>query len=258
MITKEKQKEYNRRKCLKNKELIKEKSKLYYEKNKELIKEKSKLYYEKNKEKILDKVRGKRNDYHKEYRLKNYEKEVNRNKLYCDENRDWINEKDRQRYKENTEYYKDKSKKYQKENPQQRKITHKNRLKTDNLYRLSTSIRKSIWCSINKKGYTKKSRTNEILGCDFELFEFYIRLQLEPWMSWNNYGKYNGELNYGWDLDHIIPISSATTEEEVIKLNHYTNFQPLCSKVNRDIKRNFHHNYSLILKVKILNMLNIS
>jgi hypothetical protein len=26
--------------------------------------------------------------------------------------------------------------------------------------------------------------------------------------------------------------------EEVIILNHYSNFQPLCSKINRDIKKN--------------------
>ena len=30
-----------------------------------------------------------------------------------------------------------------------------------------------------------------------------------------------------WSLDHIIPISLAKTEKELIKLNHYTNFQPL-------------------------------
>ena len=47
----------------------------------------------------------------------------------------------------------------------------------------------------------------------------------------------DGSLNYGWDLDHITPISSAKTEEDVIRLNNYTNFQPLCSKVNRDIKK---------------------
>lgn len=57
-------------------------------------------------------------------------------------------------------------------------------------------------------------------------------------MDFNNYGLYNGEFNYGWDLDHIIPISSAKTEDDLIKLNHYTNFQPLCSKINREIKRN--------------------
>jgi hypothetical protein len=38
-------------------------------------------------------------------------------------------------------------------------------------------------------------------------------------MSFENHGK--------WHLDHIVPISSAKTEEEVIALNHHTNFQPL-------------------------------
>ena len=57
-------------------------------------------------------------------------------------------------------------------------------------------------------------------------------------MNWDNYGLYNGELGYGWDIDHIKPISSASTEQEVITLNHYTNLQPLCSKVNRDVKKN--------------------
>lgn len=59
-------------------------------------------------------------------------------------------------------------------------------------------------------------------------------------MNWENYGnpkdgKY--ELNKTWDLDHIIPICSAKTNEDIIRLNHYTNFQPLCSYVNRYIKR---------------------
>lgn len=61
--------------------------------------------------------------------------------------------------------------------------------------------------------------------------------KFEDWMSWDNQGLYNGELNYGWDIDHIIPISTAKNEEDIIRLNHYTNLQPLCSKVNRDIKR---------------------
>ena len=56
-------------------------------------------------------------------------------------------------------------------------------------------------------------------------------------MTWENKGKYNGEVNYGWDIDHIIPVSSGMTEEEVVKLNHFTNLQPLCCKINRDIKR---------------------
>jgi hypothetical protein len=56
-------------------------------------------------------------------------------------------------------------------------------------------------------------------------------------MTWENRGLYNGELNYGWDIDHVIPLSSVETEDEIVNLNHYTNLQPLCSKIYRDIKR---------------------
>lgn len=56
-------------------------------------------------------------------------------------------------------------------------------------------------------------------------------------MNWDNYGLYNGEPKYGWDIDYKIPTSSAITEEDVIKLNHYSNLQPLCSYVNRVVKR---------------------
>jgi len=84
--------------------------------------------------------------------------------------------------------------------------------------------------------YTKKSTTYEILGCTIEEFKLHLESNFESWMNWDNRGLYNGELNYGWDIDHIIPISSATSEEDVIRLNHYTNLQPLCSYVNRYIK----------------------
>ena len=47
-------------------------------------------------------------------------------------------------------------------------------------------------------------------------------------MSWDNYGK--GNNNNTWHIDHIIPISSATSLEEIKKLNHYTNLKPMwCS-----------------------------
>jgi len=106
------------------------------------------------------------------------------------------------------------------------------------LIRLKNNIRTSIYISMKRKGYTKRSNTYKILGINYNEFLSYIESKFEPWMNWNNYGIYTGELNTGWDIDHIIPVSIAKSEEDIVKLNHYLNFQPLCSKINRDIKKN--------------------
>jgi len=114
---------------------------------------------------------------------------------------------------------------------------YRERRKIDLLFALKSSLTRLIRTSINRNGFTKKSKTIEILGCTYQEFKEYLESKFEQWMTWENKGLYNGELEYGWDIDHIVPLSSAKTEDEVIRLNHYTNLQPLCSKVNRDIKR---------------------
>jgi len=116
-------------------------------------------------------------------------------------------------------------------------VSRNNRRKNDILYRLSSNVRTLICNSISRGGYTKKTRSHEILGCTYKQFVQHLETYFEPWMNWDNYGKYNGELNFGWDIDHIEPLSSAKTEEDVIRLNYYTNLKPLCSYTNRYIKR---------------------
>jgi len=38
------------------------------------------------------------------------------------------------------------------------------------------------------------------------------------------------------DIDHIVPVSEAVSEKELIALNHFTNFQLLPSFYNQHIK----------------------
>ena len=177
-------------------------------------------------------------EYHKQYSKINAEKIKEYKKEYYKINKETILENRKQYYNENIE----KVKKYRKDNKnvilEKQRTYYKNRLKNDIVFKTKENVRRLIQLSFKRNGYSKKSRTHQILGCSYEEFKQHIESLWQPWMTWDNYGLYNGELNYGWDIDHIIPSSSAVTEEDVIKLNHYTNLQPLCSKINRDIKIN--------------------
>ena len=180
--------------------------------------ENNKLYREKNREKEANRL--------KEYRLNNLDKRLEYESSYRENNKETINSYQKKYYLENKDII-----------AKRQRIYEIKRRVNDPIFKLSGNIRTMIRKSIKSNGYPKKSKTYEILGCSFEQFKEYIELLWESWMTWENHGKYNGELNYGWDIDHIIPLSSATTEDEILKLNHYSNLQPLCSKVNRDIKR---------------------
>jgi len=86
-------------------------------------------------------------------------------------------------------------------------------------FKFKNRLRTLIRISITKQGYTKKSKTFKILGCDYNTIIKHLESKFKNGMNLENYGL--------WHIDHIIPISSAKTEDEVIKLNHYTNLQPL-------------------------------
>lgn len=61
-------------------------------------------------------------------------------------------------------------------------------------------------------------------------FKEYIQNQWSEGMSWKNYGL--GANNTTWHIDHKIPIFSATSLEEIYKLNHHTNLQPMWGSDN--------------------------
>lgn len=214
MKDKERIKQYQKEYQEKNKEKIKELRKKRYDENKELIKEKSREYYHKNKERLIPK--------NKEYKNLNKEKIKIQRKNYEELNKE-------KRSQEKREYHRT--------HKNERNENHKKRLKTDSFYRLKCKYKQNLYHILKSKGLHKNNNTIEILGCSYEQFKLHLESKFEPWMNWQNKGLYNGKLNYGWDIDHIIPISSAKTEEELLKLCHFSNLQPLCSYINRRVKR---------------------
>lgn len=106
----------------------------------------------------------------------------------------------------------------------------KKKMLNDPVFRLSQRLRGSINQSFKKKGYKKTSRTYKLLGTDFKTVFNHIEKQFLKDMNWDN-----NTIN-GWHIDHIIPLASATTKEELIKLFHYTNLQPMWADENRSKK----------------------
>jgi hypothetical protein len=226
------------------KEEEKQYKKLYYEKNKEKLLLQSKEYREKNKDKRKeylennkDKIKQQVNQYNKIYNQINKEKISLNQKEYYKNNKEVIIKNVKEYYENNKEVILNNVKEYSKNNREKIYQYRNKKIQSNPLFKLNCNIRRLIGNSIKNKGYKKLTKSELILGYSVKEFKLYLESQFQSWMSWDNYGKYNGELNYGWDIDHIVPVSSATTEEDILRLNHYTNLQPLCSKINRYIKK---------------------
>lgn len=99
-----------------------------------------------------------------------------------------------------------------------------NRLASDNLFRLKHNIKALVFKACNNKNYTKKSRTQKIIGCSYNDLSLHLESQFATGMGWNNTGQ--------WHIDHRLPLAAAKTEDELIKLCHYTNLQPLWAEDN--------------------------
>lgn len=213
----EENKEYNRKYALEYRENNKLKSqeyaKKYYKDNKSEFSDRNKKYRTENKESI--------SKYMKVYSRNNISKINKHKKNYVYLNKDKVNNSKKEYTLKNKEKRKEWYNEY-------RRIKRKK----DILYKVSDNIRCMIRSSFRNKSFDKNSKASEILGCSFEYFISHIESKFEYWMSWDNHGKYTGNYNDTWQYDHIVPISSALNIEDLIRLNHYTNLTPLCSRKN--------------------------
>lgn len=178
------------------------------------------------------------------------------NAKYYDKNKDKVNDRARKRYKKNPEWFrerdkqraikerelsgkkiirrtnfsglsneekKDKLKQIQKERNKKRR----QRYKSDKLYSLKNRIRSLVNKKIRDSDFSKSFSTERYLGCNIDTLLNHLESNFEEGMGWENREK--------WHIDHIVPISRAKTEKELILLSHYTNLQPMWA--NKNIKK---------------------
>ena len=156
----------------------------------------------------------------------------------------------------NAETYREKSRKYLEANPQKCRENHRRYLEnnkdsvakyaaeyhkrkyhSDSLYKFQCHIRNTINQSF-RRYETYKPRTNkEVIGItSSELRDYLLRTFEET------YG-------YAWDqaepvhIDHIIPLATAKTEEDIVRLCHYTNLRLL--KAHDNLIKGASQNYKI-------------
>jgi hypothetical protein len=117
-----------------------------------------------------------------------------------------------------------------KQDPEYRKRLNKQtykwkceRFKIDPVYKLQKSIRDSLYRHLK---FNRKTPYDTIIGCTWDELKQHIESQFQDGMTWDNWSK------DGWHIDHIIPLISASNENELYLLNHYTNLQPLWAPDN--------------------------
>lgn len=119
-----------------------------------------------------------------------------------------------------------KTRNWAQENKEIANKTIRDRKKKEPLFRLGCNLRSTIKDSFKracKGAYKKSDNTESILGCTMQEFILHLQSLFTEGMTLENHGNCED----CWHIDHKIPISSAKTEDEIVKLNHYTNLQPL-------------------------------
>lgn len=197
--------------------------------NLEKRKEGAKLSYLKNREKNIKRVKNRyektkesKAEYDKRYREQNKLKIAEYKKQWANENAEQIAKRMRIYRQENAEKLSAEKSKYAKDNRPKinakKSVYEKQRRATDSLFRLTKNTRKMV----SRYMFDGKcKRTQEIIGCSYEDLKAHIEKQFTDGMTWENYGA------DGWHIDHIKPLAMASSEEEIIASNHYSNLQPM-------------------------------
>ncbi len=100
-----------------------------------------------------------------------------------------------------------------------RRAYHKRKMLEDPRYKMTRRLRSRLRDALTKKSWKKDTHFADYIGCTLDELKIWIENKFQSGMDWSNHGK--------WHYDHIIPLCSADTIEDLYKLCHYTNIQPL-------------------------------
>jgi len=170
-----------------------------------------------------------------DYRKNNSEKVLELTRNWTKKNPEWVYNRHKKWREENPEKVKEMRGDWLNKNPEKRKEYRENyksrkqeqrkeRRDKDPIFNLTNRLRCRLWKYLKILNITKTNKTFDIVGCSPQFLKEHLETQFTDGMSWDNRSE--------WHIDHIIPLSSAKTEDELYKLCHYENLQPLWAEDN--------------------------
>jgi len=99
------------------------------------------------------------------------------------------------------------------------------RLRDDPVRAMRWNMRTALANAMRARGGRKDRRMEAALGCSMAEFNRHLERQFLSGMGWHNRAR--------WHVDHIVPLASACTPEEVVALFRFTNLRPLWAADNR-------------------------
>jgi hypothetical protein len=155
----------------------------------------------------------------KKYYIKNEQKIKKRVSDYRKSNPDKIKEIRQKIYERDKERILKVNKLYRENNKEKRNEYTRNKKSNDPIFKLKHLMNSRIRIFMKSRNIQKHNKTFDIVGCTPQELKEHLEFKFKDGMSWDNQGE--------WHIDHIVPLSSGKTVDEIIKLCHYTNLQPL-------------------------------
>lgn len=217
--------EYRKKNPDKMKKYNKEYGSQYYQENYEQILAQKKEYYQDNKEEKLQ--------WQKEYYQEHKEERQEYNQQYYQDNRDELIKDAKEYYENNKESVKQYHNEY-----------NKDRRQNDPTFRIRNTVSASINFYLKSNNSSKDGASClDYLPYSIQELKGHLEKQFEPWMTWDNYGRYDAEnwndndpTTWTWQIDHIIPQSkllyTSMTDENFQKCWALSNLRPLPAKQN--------------------------
>lgn len=217
--------------------------------------EKARKYREEN----MDKVRAYEKEYRPKYLEEHKEEKKASNRAYYEENKDriktqtkeyreenieWALEYAKQYYQDNKEELKERAREHREEYKPRRNELQNEARKNNPFEKLKHNVSNLIRITIQRQGSSKAGNSIiDHLGYSIEQLKNHLESLFEPWMTWNNWSKYdpniwddNNSTTWTWQLDHIIPQSdlpyNSMTDDNFKRCWDLSNLRPYSAKLN--------------------------